>query len=84
MLAESGACYFLYLNDLTISYLRCRFACDLLPLRNLRLLWILADLLVPARAALLRSPLRGTAFLAFCWVGTAVGIADGLIGNDVV
>ena len=54
--AESGACYFLYLNDLTISYLRCRFARDLLSLRNLRLLWILADLLVPARAALLRSP----------------------------
>ena len=56
MLAESGTYQAVYLNDLTIFYLRCRFACDLLPLRNLRLLWILADLLVPARAALLRSP----------------------------
>ena len=84
MLAESGTYQAVYLNDLTIFYLRCRFACNSLPLRNLRLLWILADLLVPARAALLRSPLRGTAFLAFCWVGTAVVIADGLIGNDVV
>ena len=56
MLAESGACYFLYLNDLTFFYLRCRFACDSLALRNHRLLRILSILLVPAKAALLRSP----------------------------
>ena len=72
------------LNDLSYFYLRCRFACDSAVFSNFRLLWILADLLVPARAALLRSPLRGAAFLAFCWVGTAVVIADGLVGNDVV
>ena len=53
MLAESGAYQAVYLNDLTIFYLRCRFACNSLPLRNLRLLWICADLLLPAKAALL-------------------------------
>ena len=53
MLAESGTYQAVYLNDLTIFYLRCRFACNSLPLRNLRLLWICADLLLPAKAALL-------------------------------
>ena len=53
MLAESGAYQAVYLNDLTIFYLRCRFACNSLPLRNLRLLRICADLLLPAKAALL-------------------------------
>ena len=53
MLAESGACLVLYLNDLTYFYLRCRFACDSLPLRNFRLLWICTILLLPAKAALL-------------------------------
>ena len=53
MLAESGAYQAVYLNDLTIFYLRCRFACNSLPLRNLRLLWLCADLLLPAKAALL-------------------------------
>ena len=48
MLAESGTYQAVYLNDLTIFYLRCRFACNSLPLRNLRLLWICADLLLPA------------------------------------
>ena len=52
MLAESGAYQAVYLNDLTIFYLRCRFACNSLPLRNLRLLRICADLLLPAKAAL--------------------------------
>ena len=47
---------FLYLDDLTCSYLRCRFACDSLALRNFRLLRMLLDLQVPAKAALLRSP----------------------------
>ena len=54
--AESSACCFLYLDDLTCSYLRCRFACDSLALRNFRLLRMLSDLQVPAKAALLRSP----------------------------
>ena len=31
-------------------------------------------------AALLRSPLRGTAFLAFCWIA----IANRFIGDDVL
>ena len=53
MLAESGACLVLYLNDLTYFYLRCRFACDSLALRNFRLLWTCTDLLLPAEAALL-------------------------------
>ena len=53
MLAESGTYQAVYLSDLTIFYLRCRFACNSLPLRNLRLLWICADLLLPAKAALL-------------------------------
>ena len=53
MLAESGTYQAVYLNDLTIFYLRCRFACNSLPLRDLRLLWICADLLLPAKAALL-------------------------------
>ena len=53
MLAESGTYQAVYLNDLTIFYLRCRFACNSLPLRNLRLLLICADLLLPAKAALL-------------------------------
>ncbi len=34
--------------------------------------------------ALLRSPFWGAAFLVFRWVGTAVVIADGFVGNDVV
>jgi len=42
-----------YLDDLTIFYLRCRFACDSLPLRNSRLLQIFAVLFLPAKAALL-------------------------------
>ena len=41
------------LYDLVCFYLRCRFACDALVLRNLRLLGICADLLLPAKAALL-------------------------------
>ena len=53
MLAESGACYFLLLYDLTFFYLRCRFACVSAALRNLRLLRIFAVLLLPAEAALL-------------------------------
>ena len=44
------------LYDLTFFYLRCRFACDSLVLRNLRLLGICANLLLPAGATLLRSP----------------------------
>ena len=56
MLVESGACCFLVLNDLTYFYLRCRFACDSLALRNFRLLRIVSILLLPAEAALLRSP----------------------------
>ena len=43
----------MYLDDLTIFYLRCRFACDSLPLRNFRLLQIFAVLFLPAKAALL-------------------------------
>ena len=46
----------LVLDDLTIFYLRCRFACDSVVLSNHRLLRILSILLVPAEAALLRSP----------------------------
>ena len=46
----------MYLNDLTFFYLRCRFACVSLALRNLRLLWMLSALQVPTKAALLRSP----------------------------
>ena len=65
MLAESGAYQAVYLNDLTIFYLRCRFACNSLPLRNLRLLWICADLLLPAKAALL-------ALAAICALSIAV------------
>ena len=38
MLAESGAYQAVYLNDLTIFYLRCRSACDSLHLRNCVLL----------------------------------------------
>ena len=53
MLVESGACLVLYLNDLTYFYLRCRFACDSVALRNFRLLWTCTDLLLPAEAALL-------------------------------
>ena len=45
-----------YLNDLSCSYLRCRFACDSAAFSNSRLLWILSDLQVPTKAALLRSP----------------------------
>ena len=37
-LRNGSACQVVYLNDLTIFYLRCRFACDSLPLRNFRLL----------------------------------------------
>ena len=55
-LRNGSACQVVYLNDLTIFYLRCRFACDSLPLRNFRLLWIFAVLLLTAEAALLRSP----------------------------
>ena len=47
---------FLVLNDLTYFYLRCRFACDSLALRNFRLLRIVSILLLPAEAVLLRSP----------------------------
>ena len=36
------------LYDLVCFYLRCRFACDSLVLRNLRLLGICANLLLPA------------------------------------
>ena len=46
----------MYLNDLTFFYLRCRFACVSEVLRNFRLLRMLSDLQVPAKAALLRSP----------------------------
>ena len=45
-----------YLNDLSCSYLRCRFACDSAAFSNSRLLWILSTLQVPTEAALLRSP----------------------------
>ena len=55
-LRSVSACYFLYLNDLVCSYLRCRFACDSAAFSNFRLLWILSDLRVPTVAALLRSP----------------------------
>ena len=60
-LKSCGACrieclLFLLLYDLTFFYLRCRFACDSLALRNFRLLRMLSDLQVPAKAALLRSP----------------------------
>ena len=41
------------LYDLACFYLRCRFACDSLPLRNFRLLQICTNLLLPAKAALL-------------------------------
>jgi len=51
MLAESGACLVLYLNDLTYFYLRCRFACDSLPLHNCVLLRILSIQVLPAEAA---------------------------------
>ena len=56
MLAESGACQVLLLYDLVYFYLRCRFDCVSLALRNFRLLRILAIMLLPAEAALLRSP----------------------------
>ena len=41
------------LYDLAYFYLRCRFACDSLPLRNFRLLQICTNLPLPAKAALL-------------------------------
>ena len=41
------------LHDLVCFYLRCRFACDSVALRNFRLLWTCTDLLLPAEAALL-------------------------------
>ena len=63
--AESGACYFSYLNDLVCFYLRCRFACDSLALRNFRLLWTCTDLLLSAEAALLRSPRVGLLLFYF-------------------
>ena len=44
------------LYDLAYFYFRCRFACDSLALRNFRLLRIVSILLLPAEAALLRSP----------------------------
>ena len=53
MLAESSTYQAVYLNDLTIFYLRCRFACDSLPLRNFRLLQIFTVLFLSAEAALL-------------------------------
>ena len=53
MLAESGTYQAVYLNDLTIFYLRCRFACDSLPLRTFRLLQIFTVLFLSAEAALL-------------------------------
>ena len=56
VLAESDACLVLYLNDLTLFYLRCRFACVSTIFSNLRLLRIFIVLLLPAKAALLRSP----------------------------
>ena len=59
VLAESDACLVLYLNDLTLFYLRCRFACISTVFSNLRLLRIFIVLLLPAKAALLRSPRRG-------------------------
>ena len=57
-LKSCGACrieclLFLLLYDLTFFYLRCRFACDSLPLRNFRLLQIFTVLFLPAEAALL-------------------------------
>ena len=52
MLAESGACLVLYLNDLTYFYLRCRFACDSLPLHNCVLLRILSILVLPAECGI--------------------------------
>ena len=57
-LKSCGACrieclLFLLLYDLTFFYLRCRFACDSLPLRNFRLLQIFTVLFLSAEAALL-------------------------------
>ena len=52
MLVESGACLVLYLNDLTYFYLRCRFACDSLPLHNCILLRILSILVLPAKCGI--------------------------------
>ena len=66
VLAESDACLVLYLNDLTLFYLRCRFACVSTVFSNLRLLRIFIVLLLPAKAALLRSPRRGAPFLVLC------------------
>ena len=82
MLAESGACLVLYLNDLTYFYLRCRFACVSTVFSNLRLLRIFIVLLLPAKAALLRSPRLGGAFLAgigFFFVGQADEIVDACV-----
>ena len=66
VLAESDACLVLYLNDLTLFYLRCRFACVSTVFSNLRLLRIFIVLLLSAKAALLRSPRRGASFLVLC------------------
>ncbi len=46
----------MYLNDLVCSYLRCCSACVSAVFSNFRLLWMLSDLQVPTKAALLRSP----------------------------
>ena len=55
-LRSVSACCFLHLNDLICSYPRCRSACVSAVFSNFRLLWILSDLQVPTKAALLRSP----------------------------
>ena len=52
VLAESDACLVLYLNDLTLFYLRCRFACVSTVFSNLRLLRIFIVLLLPATSRL--------------------------------
>ena len=62
--------------------IRCRSACDSVALRNFRLLWLCTVLLVPAKAALLRSPRLGGAFLAgigFFFVGQTDEIVDACV-----
>ena len=60
--------------------IRCRSAHLVEVQPNFCLLWICTILLMPAKAALLRSPLWGAAFLAFCWIT----IANRFIGDDVL
>ena len=67
------------LHDLSYFYLRCRSASLVEVQPNFRRLWNCTILLLPAKAALLRSPRLGGTFLAgigFFFVGQADEIVD--------